>query len=149
MAATGNITTVWYGQNMYVIQSDIILKIMTWIEILFPLCTYSRHVWTVLPASNACIKYCRRSCEDKNSTTMWHGQNMYVSQVEIICNDDLNPIQFSLCTCSMHVWTVLQALNFRIKYCRKTLRRKEHYHKKWRTYVPKTICLSPLCGGGA
>ena len=41
---------------------------------MFPLCTCSMHVWTVLQVSTPCIKYCWRSCGDKNSTTKCDGR---------------------------------------------------------------------------
>ena len=44
-------------------------EIMIWIKILFPLCTCSMYVWTILQVSSPSIKYCRKSCGDKNSTT--------------------------------------------------------------------------------
>ena len=50
------------------------------IKILFPLCTCSMHIWNMLRVSNSCINYCRRSCGDTNSTTVWYDQIMFVIQ---------------------------------------------------------------------
>ena len=101
----------------------------TSIKILFPLCKCSMHVWTVLHVSNPCVKYRRRSCGDKNSTTVWYGQNMYVLQCDMVkicmsysviwskyvCHSrghnsaimTWTKTLFFSCTCSMHVWAVV------------------------------------------
>ena len=47
--------------------------IMSWMKIIFLLCICSMHGRTVLQVSNPYIKYCRRRCRDKNSTTVWYG----------------------------------------------------------------------------
>ena len=64
-----NSTTVLYSQNMYVIQGDIILQ--QWLNqnsVCFRL-MFNACLNCVQQVSKPCIKYCRRSCRDKNTST--------------------------------------------------------------------------------
>ena len=116
-----NSTTVWHDQNMYVIQGGHNSALMFWIKILIPLCTIMFNAYmNVLQVLNPCIKYCRRRCGDKNSSTVWYGP-------KYICHSMGHnsaimiwiKILFPICTCPMHVLTVLHVSNPCMKYCRR------------------------------
>ena len=98
------------------------------------------HLWTVLQDSNPYIKYCRRRCRDKNSTTVWYGLK-YVCHSRESDSAKMTQIKilFPLCTCPMHIWTVFQVSSPCIKYFRRIFGDKNST-TVW--YGPKYVCHS-------
>ena len=144
-------TTVWYGPKYVCHSRGCNSAIMIWIKILFPLCTYPMHIWTVFQVSSTCIKYFRRSCGDENSTTVWCGPK-YVCHSRG-CNSVIMTwikIMFPLCTYPMHIWTVFQVSNPCIKYFRRSCGDKSNTKKfDGRTYVWVKLYAPPHFVAGA
>ena len=121
-----------------------------WIKVLFPLCTCSIHVWTVLLVSNHCIKYCRRSCGHTNSATKCEIWPKYICHLRGHNSAIMTWIKFPfLYACSMHVWTVLQVATPSIKYGRRSCGDKNSTTnvKYVRLDRDKTVCRSPFLRG--
>ena len=118
---------------------------MIWIKILFLLYTCSMHIWTEMQVSNSCIKYCRRSCGDKNSTTkcdkLMEGQiGVLTDKGKTICPSPLCYISWQLPSSLIKKKTLSFSL-FHQTQQRSTL--NERNLLLWEIWIPRNV-VSPL-----